>query len=170
MRPKKDPPQLAFSWFYDRVPDATPKRKKSLFQKLRWPPQIGRKIAFRTDCGVETGVLRAIRQGLVWRDYVMKDGRIAAESEIVMRPCGPIEWRDPMLVPEFEVLLSVQRIKAAHEANRGQDPRKVASLCAVPVIEPLAEILCDLRERDGNPSTGPILRRPSGKPMIVDNL
>jgi hypothetical protein len=28
----------------------------------------------------------------------------------------------------------------------------------------------DLREREGNPSTGPILRGPSGKPMILDNL
>ena len=38
------------------------------------------------------------------------------------------------------------------------------------MIETLAEILGDLRRRDGNPSTGPILRGPSGKPMILDNL
>jgi integrase len=40
----------------------------------------------------------------------------------------------------------------------------------VPVIEPLAEILADLREADGNPATGPILRGPSGKPLNLDNL
>src|SRR3984885_13133390 len=28
----------------------------------------------------------------------------------------------------------------------------------------------DIRERDGKPSPGPILRGPSGKPMILDNL
>jgi len=40
----------------------------------------------------------------------------------------------------------------------------------VPVIEPLAEILADLREADGNPAAGPILRGPSGKPLNLDNL
>ena len=38
------------------------------------------------------------------------------------------------------------------------------------MIETLAEILSDLRERDGNLSTGPILRGPSGKLMILENL
>jgi integrase len=50
------------------------------------------------------------------------------------------------------------------------DPKTPDAASPVPVIETLAEILCDLRERDGNPSTGPILRGPSGKPMILDNL
>ena len=49
-------------------------------------------------------------------------------------------------------------------------PKTLDAASPVPVIETLAEILCDLRERDGNPSTGPILRGPSGKPMILDNL
>lgn len=40
----------------------------------------------------------------------------------------------------------------------------------VPVIEPLAGILADLREADGNPATGPILRGPSRKPLNLDNL
>ena len=50
------------------------------------------------------------------------------------------------------------------------DPKTLDAASPVPVIETLAEILSDLRERDGNPSTGPILRGPSGKPMILDNL
>ena len=50
------------------------------------------------------------------------------------------------------------------------EPKTPDAAGPVPVIETLAEILCDLRERDGNPSTGPILRGPSGKPMILDNL
>jgi len=54
--------------------------------------------------------------------------------------------------------------------NFTTDPKTKNAESAVPVIETLAEILCDLRERDGNPSTGPILRGPSGKPMILDNL
>jgi integrase len=50
------------------------------------------------------------------------------------------------------------------------DPKTPDAASPVPVIETLAEILCDLRERDGNPTTDPILRGPSGKPMILDNL
>ena len=50
------------------------------------------------------------------------------------------------------------------------DPKTLDAASPVPVIETLAEILADLRERDGNPSTGPILRGPSGKSMILDNL
>jgi hypothetical protein len=40
----------------------------------------------------------------------------------------------------------------------------------VPVIETLAHILSHLRELDGNPESGPILRGPSKKPMNLDNL
>jgi integrase len=50
------------------------------------------------------------------------------------------------------------------------EPKTLDAASPVPVIETLAEILNDLRERDGNPSSGPILRGPSGKPMILDNL
>jgi integrase len=50
------------------------------------------------------------------------------------------------------------------------DPKTENAASPVPVIETLAEILGDLRERDGKPSTGPMLRGPSGKPMILDNL
>jgi len=50
------------------------------------------------------------------------------------------------------------------------DPKTLDAASPVPVIETLAEIINDLRERDGNPSIGPILRGPSGKPILLDNL
>jgi integrase len=50
------------------------------------------------------------------------------------------------------------------------DPKTIDAASPVPVIETLADILSHLRQQDGNPSTGPILRGPSGKPMILDNL
>src|SRR5271156_6174092 len=40
----------------------------------------------------------------------------------------------------------------------------------VPVIAPLARVLAELRELDGNPASGPILRGPSGKPLDLHNL
>ena len=44
-------------------------------------------------------------------------------------------------------------------------PKTENSVKPVPVIEPLASILAKLREADGNPESGPILRGPSGKPL-----
>ncbi len=49
-------------------------------------------------------------------------------------------------------------------------PKTMGSAKPVPVIEPLTGILISLREADGNPSTGPILRGPSGKPLDLHNL
>ena len=49
-------------------------------------------------------------------------------------------------------------------------PKTVGSEKSVPVIEPLALILADLRELDKNPASGPILRGPSGKPLDLNNL
>ncbi len=49
-------------------------------------------------------------------------------------------------------------------------PKTEGSAKPVPVIEPLTGILADLREADGNPANGPILRGPSGKPLNLDNL
>jgi integrase len=40
----------------------------------------------------------------------------------------------------------------------------------VPVIDTLADILAKVREVDGNPATGPILRGPSRKSVNLDNL
>lgn len=49
-------------------------------------------------------------------------------------------------------------------------PKTEEAASPVPVIETLAEILAKLREADGNPAIGPILRGPSGKPANLDNL
>ncbi len=48
--------------------------------------------------------------------------------------------------------------------------KTASSAKPVPVIEPLRSILADLRESERNPSTGPILRGPSGKPLDLHNL
>jgi integrase len=49
-------------------------------------------------------------------------------------------------------------------------PKTEDSAKDVPVIEPLSVILAHLREADGNPSSGPILRGPSGKALNLENL
>lgn len=49
-------------------------------------------------------------------------------------------------------------------------PKTESSVKPVPVIEPLGSILGELREADGNSSSGSILRGPSGSPLDLDNL
>jgi integrase len=50
------------------------------------------------------------------------------------------------------------------------DPKTEEAASPVPVIDTLGGILRQLREADGNPTSGPILRGPSGKPLNLDNL
>jgi len=49
-------------------------------------------------------------------------------------------------------------------------PKTESSEKPVPIIEPLKTILAELRLADGNPSSGSILRGPSGKPLDLHNL
>jgi hypothetical protein len=49
-------------------------------------------------------------------------------------------------------------------------PKTKSRAKPVPVIEPLQSILVALRESDGDPTSGPILRGPSGKPLDLHNL
>jgi len=49
-------------------------------------------------------------------------------------------------------------------------PKTEASAVSVPIIVPLRMMLAELRESDGNPATGPILRGSSGAPLNLDNL
>jgi hypothetical protein len=90
---------------------------------LKWPPRKGDIVYFQTGFGIEGGVLREIRQGLVWVDYILDDGQVVPEHHLVMRPAAAT-WRDPDTVTETERLACVARIKATHEAglNLKEDP------------------------------------------------
>jgi integrase len=50
------------------------------------------------------------------------------------------------------------------------DPKTTSAAKPVPVIEPLRELLAELRAADGNPGSGPILRGVKGKPLSLDML
>ena len=50
------------------------------------------------------------------------------------------------------------------------DPKTASAAKPVPVIEPLRELLAELREVEGNPASGPILRGELGKPLNLDML
>src|SRR6202140_3091372 len=59
---------------------------KSTAQQLRteatWPPEEGRIIAFKSSTGSETAILQEVRWGLVWRDFILEDGRVIPEHRI----------------------------------------------------------------------------------------
>jgi hypothetical protein len=122
MRPNRDSGQLAFAWL--DVPQPAHKRIKSRIRKLRWPPTIGQKIAFKSSFGIETGVVRQIQWGLVWREYTLRDGKIVAEDDLIMRPEDTL-WRDPRSVDQTEVAACVERIKAFHALHPDADPTQV---------------------------------------------
>jgi integrase len=50
------------------------------------------------------------------------------------------------------------------------DPKTASAAKPVPVIEPLRELLAELREADGNPENGPILRGELGRPLNLEML
>jgi len=50
------------------------------------------------------------------------------------------------------------------------DPKTASAAKPVPVIEPLRELLAELRTTEGNPQTGPILRGDLGRPLNLDML
>src|SRR5271156_1458729 len=125
MNRKTDHRQLAFPWFQD--PSSTSPRKliKSRIRKLQWPPKIGQKLAFNSTSGIETGILRQIQWGLVWREYAVRDGRIVAEDDLIMRP-DDTKRRHPASVTEVEVASCVERIKAFHTLRPDTDPTQVS--------------------------------------------
>jgi hypothetical protein len=97
----------------------------STARKLRpqatWPPQEGELIWFTSSNGPETAVLREVRWGLVWRDFILEDGRVIPEHKVEGCP-QPQVWRNVADVTEEERQECEQRLLSM--ANSGMDPRK----------------------------------------------
>jgi integrase len=75
-----------------------------------------------------------------------------------------VTWED---YDERRRLLAVNRSVWRTEVT---EPKTPESVKPVPVIEPLRTILGELREVDGNPQSGPILRTPRRKKVTTLNL
>lgn len=72
-----------------------------LNKAAEWPPAVGELVSFTTSSGVQHGVLKELRWGLVWRDFVLEDGRVIAEQKVVGAPEAPV-WREPKEVSQQE--------------------------------------------------------------------
>jgi len=98
---------------------------KSTAQQLRteanWPPQEGQIISFRSSTGSETDILQEVRWGLVWRDFILEDGRVIPEHRVSGCP-RPQVWRKISEVTDQEREECEERLLSM--AGAGLDPRK----------------------------------------------
>ena len=86
----------------------------------QWPPEEGQVVSFHSADGYRSGTLLEVRWGLVWRDFVLEDGRVIAEHRIEGCPQPPV-WRNPDQVTAAEREASEERLVFMAEA--GLDPR-----------------------------------------------
>jgi hypothetical protein len=94
---------------------------KQLRNEVNWPPEEGELIAFTSSLGPETAMLKEVRWGLVWRDFVLEDGRVIPEHRISGSP-QPHEWRKMDEVTDHEREECEERLLSM--AGAGLDPRK----------------------------------------------
>ena len=66
-----------------------------------WPPAAGEIIKFRTNSGVQSGTLKEVRWGLLWRDFILEDGRVIPEQRVLDVPTSPV-WREPTDISKEE--------------------------------------------------------------------
>jgi hypothetical protein len=94
---------------------------KLLRSEVNWPPAEGEIISFRSSSGSETSVLKEVRWGLVWRDFILEDGRVIPEHRISGCP-QPQVWRKISQVTDNEREECEERLLSM--AGAGMDPRK----------------------------------------------
>jgi|SRR5450755_3148038 len=98
---------------------------QSIAEKLRseaqWPPEEGEVLSFTTSVGSETATLKEVRWGLVWRDFILEDGRVIPEHRIAGCP-QPQVWRKMDEVTDDEREDCEERLLSM--AGSGMDPRQ----------------------------------------------
>ena len=90
-------------------------------REANWPPEEGEKISFKSSTGFETALLRKVCWGLVWRDFILEDGRVIPEHRILGCP-QPHVWRKINEVTDQEREECEERLLSM--AGAGMDPRK----------------------------------------------
>lgn len=78
-------------------------------------------ITFQSLSGLATGIVEEVRWGLVWRDFVLDDGRVIPEHKVLDHPEPPV-WRKPEEVTQDERESWESRLVSMAEA--GLDPRE----------------------------------------------
>lgn len=94
---------------------------EQLRSEANWPPEEGENISFKSSTGSETAILKEVRWGLVWRDFILEDGRVIPEHRISGCP-QPQAWRNIDEVTDHEREECEERLLSM--AGAGMDPRK----------------------------------------------
>lgn len=94
---------------------------KQLRGEATWPPEAGEVISFKSSTGPESANLKEVRWGLVWRDFILEDGRVIPEHRIAGCP-EPQVWRKIGEVTDKEREECEERLLSM--AGAGMDPRE----------------------------------------------
>jgi hypothetical protein len=86
-----------------------------------WPPHSGQLVSFKSGDDWKTAILREVRWGLVWRDFILDDGRVIPEIKVAGCPQPPV-WRAVSEVTQSEREAAEERLASMAEA--GLDPRE----------------------------------------------
>jgi hypothetical protein len=85
-----------------------------------WPPQTNEIVTFQSADGLRTGIVKEVRWGLVWRDFILEDGRVIPEHKVLNHPEPPV-WRNAEEVTQAE--REACEIRLVSMAEAGLDPR-----------------------------------------------
>jgi len=89
--------------------------------EANWPPEEGQAISFTSSAGSETAILQEVRWGLVWRDFILEDGRVIPEHRVSGSP-QPQVWRNISEITDDEREQCEERLLSMAEAR--MDPRE----------------------------------------------
>ena len=91
-----------------------------------WPPETDEIVTFQSADGLRTGIVKEVRWGLVWRDFILEDGRVIPEHKVLNHPEPPV-WRNPEEVTQAE--REACEIRLVSMAEAGLDPRDKEQSC-----------------------------------------
>ena len=92
----------------------------SVRTEKNWPPEEGEIVEFTSSDGPNCGVVKEVRWGLVWRDFILEDGRVIPEHRVSGCPESPT-WRSADEVSQDEREAWEERLVSMAES--GVDPR-----------------------------------------------
>jgi hypothetical protein len=111
-----------------------------------WPPEEGEVVTFNSSAGPPSGVLKQVRWGLVWRDFILEDGRVIPEHRVMGCPESPT-WRSAEEVSQDEREIWEERL--VFMAESGVDPRNREQIFWAELNQYLAYVYLRLQRSGG---------------------
>ncbi len=112
-----------------------------------WPSEEVRIVTFQSRGRQTTGVVKEVRWGLVWRDFILEDGRVIPEHKILGNH-EPAVWRKPEEITQEERENWERRLVSMAEA--GLDPRDDEQSFRAELNQYLAYTYLRLKARQGS--------------------